>query len=146
MTVDKFLSKEQQKAIEDAIKSAEHNTSGEIRVHIENEVKEDVLDRAAYMFKMLKMHKTAERNGVLFYLAVKTKKFAIIGDAGINKRVPENFWDNIKERMLEQFSDGKFTEGLVLGLKMAGEQLKKHFPYQKDDVNELSDEISFGKN
>jgi uncharacterized membrane protein len=146
MTVDKFFSKEQQRAIENAIKSAEHNTSGEIRVHIENEVKDDVLDRAAYMFKILNMHKTAERNGVLFYLAVKTKKFAIIGDAGINKLVPENFWDNIKEKMLEEFSEGKFTEGLVHGLEMAGEQLKKHFPYQKADVNKLSDEISFGKN
>lgn len=146
MTADKFFSKNQQRAIENAIKSAEQNTSGEIRVHIENEVKDDVLDRAAYIFKMLNMHKTAERNGVLFYLAVKTKKFAIIGDSGINRMVPENFWDNIKDKMLEQFADGKFTEGLVLGLEMAGEQLKKHFPYKKDDVNELSDDLSFGKN
>ena len=145
MKPDTFFTKEQQKEIEEAIKAAELNTSGEIRLHIESELKGDIFDRAAYIFKLLEMHKTELRNGVLFYLALKSKKFAIIGDMGINHKVPDNFWDNIKEKVLSDFSEGKFTEGLVLGLNMAGEQLKKHFPHQENDVNELSDEISFGK-
>jgi uncharacterized membrane protein len=142
--VDHFT-KEQQKQIVEAIKQAEHNTSGEIRVHIENSCKKDVLDRAADVFAMLKMHKTELRNGVLFYLSVEDRKFAILGDAGINAKVSSDFWESVKEAVLEQFKLGNNTEGLVKGILMAGEKLKKHFPYQKDDVNELSDEISFGK-
>ncbi len=142
--VDHFT-KEQQNKIVEAIKQAEHNTSGEIRVHIEKTCKEDVLDRAADVFAMLKMHKTEQRNGVLFYLSVEDRKFAILGDAGINAKVPSNFWESVKETILEQFKLGNNTEGLVKGILMAGEKLKAHFPYQKDDANELSDEISFGK-
>jgi len=140
-----FLSETDQKKIVDAIKEAELNTSGEIRVHIESYCKGSVLDRAAYIFKKLKMHKTNLRNGVLFYLAYKDRKFAILGDAGINAKVPENFWDEIKERMAAKFREGKFAEGLSEGIIESGNQLKKHFPYQTDDVNELSDDISFGE-
>ncbi len=146
MTPDKFFTKQEQNDIKTAVKEAELNTSGEIRVHIEKDLKGDPLDRAAYLFERLEMHKTKERNGILFYLAVDSKKFAILGDAGINMKVPENFWDNIKDQMYESFKKGDFTGGLTTGIILTGEQLKKHFPYQTDDVNELSDEISFGKN
>ncbi len=139
-----LFTKEERKQITDAIKEAELNTSGEIRVHIEKKCPEDVMDRAAFLFKKLKMHKTGKRNGVLFYLAVKDRKFAILGDAGINAVVPEGFWDNIKDTMAGHFKEGEFTRGLSEGILMSGEQLKKHFPYQSDDVNELSDDISFG--
>jgi uncharacterized membrane protein len=145
MKPSEFLSKADRTLVESAIKEAEHNTSGEIRVHIESEIKGDVLDRAAYLFEYLNMHKTAQRNGVLFYLATKTRKFAILGDAGINASVPADFWNEIKEKMGASFAEGKFAEGLSQGILSAGEQLKKHFPYEKNDVNELSDEISFGK-
>lgn len=123
---------------------AELDTSGEIRVHVEGHCKVDVLDCAAYWFKKLKMHKTALRNGVLFYLAVNDRKFAILGDAGINSKVPENFWEMNKEHMKSKFVAGQFADGLAEGILMAGEQLKTHFPYQADDTNELSDDISFG--
>jgi len=139
-----FFSKEQKALIKSAVKEAELNTSGEIRVHIDNRCKEDVLDRAAWWFAKLNMHKTEKRNGVLFYLAVKDHKFAILGDGGINAVTAEDFWDEIKEKMLDHFKEGKFAEGLKEGILMAGEQLKEHFPYQQDDVNELPDEISFG--
>lgn len=145
MAKDAFT-EEEKKQIVDAIKEAERNTSGEIQVHLENHCKEDVMDHAAYIFKTLKMHKTELRNGVLFYMAIKDHKFAILGDAGINNKVPENFWDDIKEHMLSHFKNGDLTAGLSEGIKMAGEQLASHFPYQKDDENELPDEISFGKN
>jgi len=145
MNPSKFFTKEQKKQITDAIKDAELNTSGEIRLHVEKRCKINVLDRAAYIFDKLKMHKTEKRNGVLFYLAVDDHKFAILGDAGINQVTPENFWDEIKDIVLDHFKEGKYADGLSKGIRMAGEALKEHFPYQTDDVNELSDDISFGK-
>lgn len=140
-----FFSEADKKHIVDAIEKAELETSGEIRVHIEEKCAEDVLDHAAYIFKELEMHKTELRNGVLFYVSYRDHKLAIIGDAGINKVVPEGFWKNIKEHLIKEFKIGNFAGGLAEGILMAGEQLKKHFPYQSDDVNELSNEISFGK-
>lgn len=145
MAEDKFTDSEKEEIIQ-AIKEAEMNTSGEIRVHIENHCKDEVLNRAAEVFKVLKLHKTALRNGVLFYMAIKDHKFAILGDTGINERVPEHFWDNIKEHMAGRFKEGMVSEGLVEGINMAGLQLKQHFPVADDDKNELSDDISFGKN
>ena len=146
MKPDKFFTEEQKQSILEAVKEAELNTSGEIRVHIEGTCKENVLDRAAYLFKKLKMHQTDKRNGVLFYLSVSDRRFAILGDAGINAVTPETFWDEIKESVLSSFKKGNFTEGLSKGIVMAGDALKENFPYQSDDINELSDEISFGKN
>jgi len=138
-----FFTGQQKSRITQAIADAELNTSGEIRVHIENHCSGEVLDRAAYLFDKLGMQKTDLRNAVLFYVAVKDKKFAIIGDSGINSLVEENFWEEVKTLLLEQFKEGNFTEGLVAGIAKAGEKLKKHFPYQSDDIDELSNEISF---
>jgi uncharacterized membrane protein len=140
-----FFTKEQKEIIQSAIKHAELNTSGEVRVHIETNCPEDVLDRAAFWFAELKMHKTKERNGVLFYLAIADRRFAILGDAGINAKVPVGFWDEVKEVMLNCFRDLDFTIGLEKGILMAGDKLKAFFPHKIDDVNELDDEISFGK-
>jgi uncharacterized membrane protein len=146
MNVQDYFSEENKLQIANAIRVAELNTSGEIRLHIEKHCKEEVLDRAAYIFEKLEMHKTHLRNGVLFYLAVEDKKFAILGDAGINQKVPDDFWETAKEVVLSNFKDGKIAVGLTKGILMAGEQLKTHFPYQLDDKNELSDDISYGKN
>jgi len=141
---EKLFSIADRAIITDAIRNAEIETSGEIQVHIENHCKGDVLDRAAEVFEKLKMHKTSQRNAVLFYLAVADHKFAILGDAGINKAVSENFWENIKEEMLVHFKTKAFTEGLRKGIEMSGLQLQQHFPYDKEgDINELPDEISF---
>lgn len=145
MSIADFFTEAEKKQITDAIKTAEQNTSGEIRVHVEGRCSGEVMDAAAYWFGALKMHKTAARNGVLFYLAVTDHQFAILGDAGINAKVPGNFWKSTKEHMLGRFKEGRFADGLSEGIVMAGEQLKKHFPYQRNDVNELPDEISFGK-
>lgn len=139
-----FLSKEERQQIVDAIKEAELNTSGEIRVHIENTCRGDVLERATYWFYKMGMTKTELRNGVLFYLAVKSRKFAIVGDEGINNAVPDDFWEKIKATMALHFQQRDFAIGLAKGITEAGKALKKYFPHQSDDVNELSDEISFG--
>ena len=143
MSARMFFSKEEQQKIVLAIKEAELNTSGEIRVHIENRCKGEALERAAEIFYELKMDHTDARNGILFYLAVKDRKFAIIGDEGINRNVEHDFWNDIKDEMTSKFKEGQFTEGLVAGILKCGNKLKQYFPYQKDDVNELSDEISF---
>ena len=146
MNIKKYFTEENKLQIANAIRVAELNTSGEIRVHIEKHCKGDVLDQAAYIFEKLEMHKTELRNGVLFYLAVEDRKFAILGDAGINQKVPADFWEKTKEVVVEKFKDGAIAVGLASGIILAGEQLKEHFPYQTGDVNELSNEISFGKN
>lgn len=138
-----FFTTEQQERIGEAIRKAELNTSGEIRVHIEDHCKDEVLTRAAAIFHKLGMDKTDLHNGVLFYLAVKDHKFAILGDNGINTVVPPDFWDHIRDNMQQRFSAGQFTEGLCEGIEKAGDQLKAHFPYGKDDKDELSNEITF---
>lgn len=145
MNAASFFTKSEKERIRAAIAEAERNTSGEIRVHLDNHCRGDVMDRAAWWFKKLDMHRTELRNGVLFYMCVKDRKFAILGDAGINQVTPEDFWDNIKQEMLSNFQEGRFADGLEKGILMAGQRLQEHFPYQKGDVNELSDEISFGE-
>ena len=141
-----FFSASQQENISLTVQNAELDTSGEIRVHLENVCSGEVLDRASYIFRKLGMDKTELRNGVLIYLAVKNRKFAIIGDAGINKVVPDNFWDDIKHKMLNHFRKDEFELGLCTAITAVGEQLKTYFPYKTNDVNELPDDISFGEN
>ncbi len=143
--IKNFFSKSEKDKIVNAIKLAEKETSGEIRVHIDKKCKGDVLDRASYIFEKLEMHKTKLRNGVLFYLAVDDHKFAILGDAGINNVVSDDFWEDVKENMLIHFKSNNFSDGLIEGISMAGEKLKAFFPYKSDDINELDDDISFGK-
>ena len=140
-----FFTKEQREDIRQAILNAELDTSGEIRVHIETTCTGDVLDRAAFIFDKMGMQKTELRNGVLFYVAVKNRRFAVIGDSGINAVVPEVFWDDLKNLLLNHFRENNFTEGLIRGVEMVGNKLKANFPYKAGDVNELTDEISFGE-
>ena len=143
MDARKFFTTEQQHEIVEAIRQAEANTSGEIRVHIENHCRGDIMDRSAMVFNILKMNETAERNGVLIYLAIKDKKFSIIGDEGINKMVEHDFWNDVKDMMAGHFRSGTFTEGIIQGVLRVGEKLKTFFPHKSDDINELSDDISF---
>jgi len=141
-----FFSPEEKEKITDAIRRAEDKTSGEIRVHLEERCPGgDPWARALKVFAKLGMHRTELHNGVLFYLAVKDRKFAIVADEGINRTVEEGFWDQIKAVMEEKFKKGDFLGGLVTGISMAGEKLKKAFPVSEDDINELSDEISFNE-
>ena len=144
MATSSFLSDQEQANVLAAISDAESQTSGEIRLHLESRCKGDVLDRAAVVFETLAMHKTALRNGVLFYLATEDRKFAILGDGGINAVVPNNFWNEVKNRVIDGLTTGKPAEGLASGIRLAGEQLSEHFPLEANDINELSNYISFG--
>lgn len=142
--VEDFLTKEDEQAIVDAIRMAEKNTSGEIRVHIENTTSIDAYERAMEVFHELKMDETELQNGVLIYLAVKDRHFVICGDKGINDVVQADFWNCTRDIMVAEFKKGDFKQGLIDGIARAGEQLQKHFPWQEGDTNELSNEISRG--
>lgn len=144
MAARDFLASEDRAAIMAAIADAENATSGEIRLHLESRCKGDVLDRAARVFEVLKMHETERRNGVLFYLATEDRQFAILGDGGINAVVPNDFWDGVRDTVIQGLAAGNAVEGLAAGIRLAGDQLAAHFPVAADDVNELSDDISFG--
>ncbi|MEN9910411.1 MAG: hypothetical protein RLZZ540_3570 [Bacteroidota bacterium] len=142
--VEDFLTQEEEQEIVEAIRIAEKNTSGEIRVHIEKTTSLDAYDRAMEIFHELKMDETQLQNGVLIYLAVKDKTFVICGDKGINDVVEADFWNCTRDAMVTQFKQDHFKQGLVDGILRAGEQLKKYFPWQEGDSNELSNEISKG--
>lgn len=141
-SIEQFLTKSEEEAVVEAIRQAELRTSGEIRVHLERKVKGVALERAKVLFHELKMDNTKAGNGVLFYVAIDDHKFAICGDRGINEKVPANFWESTKELMQSHFKQGKFKQGLIEGIGSAGEQLHTYFPWDTDDRNELSDEIS----
>jgi len=142
--VEDFLSKEDEQEIVEAIRVAEKNTSGEIRVHIEATTSLDHYDRAMEVFHELRMDETQLQNGVLIYVAVEDKTFVICGDKGINDIVTNTFWDSTRDAMASQFKQGYFKQGLINGILKAGDELKKYFPWQEGDTNELSNEISKG--
>lgn len=137
------LSEKEQEKIQHSIEWAEKATSGEIRVCIENNCKSEPYDRAVQCFYDLKMDATKLHNGVLIYVALDDHKFAIIGDKGINTLVADDFWDSTKALMVEKFKQNDIAEGISVGIIEAGKQLKKYFPYQSDDINELPDDIVF---
>ena len=140
--VEDFLTQAEEQEIVQVIVVAEKNTSGEIRVHLEKNTIINAENRAVEIFNQLEMHKTKDANGVLIYVAVENKLFAICGDKGINKVVPDDFWESTKLVIANHFQRGRFKQGLIDGILLAGEQLKNYFPYENDDVNELSNEIS----
>ena len=142
--VEDFLSAEDEKEIVHAILESEKNTSGEIRVHIEAHTKLNYIDRAKEIFYRLKMDNTKEENSVLLYIAVNDKKFVIYGDRGIDKVVPENFWDSTRDTIQNQFKEGNFKQGIINGIAKAGKELQSHFPWKQGDKNELSNEVSKG--
>jgi uncharacterized membrane protein len=142
--IEAFLTSSEEQEVIEAIRLAELNTSGEIRVHIEKNSKGDATNRALEVFYMLKIHNTKLQNAVLIYVAVEEKTFVIYGDKGINDVVTKNFWDSTKDIMQSHFKKGNFKQGLVNGIIKSGEQLKKYFPYKTSDTNELTNEISKG--
>jgi len=144
MKAKQIFTEEVRVEIVKAIEQAELATSGEIRLHVDDTCLGDVMDRAAFLFEKLDMHKTDLRNGVLFYVAAVDRKFAILGDVGINQKVEDYFWNDVKDIVINNFIEHQFAKGLSEGIIRAGEQLKAHFPYQEDDINELDNEISFG--
>lgn len=140
--VEEFLTANDEAEIIKAIRGAEKQTSGEIRVHIERTFNGDHFERALELFYHLKMDNTKQSNGVLIYVAVEDRNFVIYGDKGINDVVPTQFWESTRDVMQKHFKTANYKQGLIDGILQAGEQLKQHFPWSTTDINELSDEIS----
>lgn len=140
---NRFLSQKQEQKIIEAIQFAESNTSGEIRVHIEFESSADHYTKALMIFEQLNMHLTKHRNAVLFHVCPTDHNFTIIGDEGIDKVTPDDFWDEIKDEVIQHFKQEKYAKGLCRGIEMTGLALKQFFPFEEDDQNQLSDEISY---
>lgn len=139
------LSPEQVQRIAAAIEAAELLTSGEVRVHLNDTCKGDALKDAEKVFKRLRMDQTADRNGILFYIALESHKFAVVGDLGIHARVGQSFWDGIRDRMVTELKEGRWLEAIELGVAEAGRALAQYFPHQGNrDRNELSNEVSRG--
>jgi uncharacterized membrane protein len=142
--VEAFLTPEEEQEIISAIRTAEKNTSGEIRIHMEASSEKGHYERALEVFHHLKMDNTKDANAVLVYIAVKDHQFVICGDKGINEVVPKDFWNTTKDIMQNHFKQGRYKQGIVDGVLKAGEALQIHFPWQTDDEDELSNEISKG--
>lgn len=138
-----YFTPSEEERIIDAIRAAEVQTSGEIRVHISHQEDSDALDTTHQLFHQLRMYNTKHRNAVLIHVSIRSRSFAIYGDKGINDVVPDNFWESTKNKIQENFVSGDLIEGLCVGVHSVGEQLKAHFPWQSDDLNELPDEISY---
>jgi len=141
-----LLNSEQEERIIESIKQAEFQTSGEIRVHIENHCKKDVLKRAKKLFHKLGMDQTDQNNGILLYIASEDHKVAIYGGKGLHEKVGQEFWDGILRTLITDFKASRFEQGIINCVNQIGEKLKKFYPYQDDDINELSDEISYNEN
>lgn len=131
-------------AIVAAIGRAEKNTSGQIRVHIEDRCEGIPMERAAEVFEQLEMDETELRNGVLIYLAVVDHRVVVFGDDGINEKVPQGFWDDVVAKLVADFKKHNYLHGVVLAVEMVGEKLAQFYPLQGSAQNELSDEVSFG--
>lgn len=141
-SVEEFLSSKEEQEIVGAIRTAELNTSGEIRVHIERQTDAPALERAKELFHLLKMDNTKEENGVLIYIAVDDHQLAICGDRGIHAKVPAYFWESTKDKMIQFFKKGDFKEGIIEGITCTGEKLSAFFPWKHGDENELPNEIT----
>ncbi|MFT5885610.1 MAG: putative membrane protein [Arcticibacterium sp.] len=140
-----FFSRSEKDKISSAIQEAELKTSGEVKVHVEEYCPEDnPIERAKEVFCLLSLDHTALRNGVLFYLSIRDRQFAVLGDKGIYEAVGEKLWEEERDLLHDYLHSGNTVEGLCLAINKAGEALSKHFPYQSDDVNEISNDISFG--
>lgn len=145
LTAEVFLNESERARVAQAINAAEMRTSGEIRVHLDDHIEDDVMDHAVFVFEELGMHRTCDRNGALIYVSVADRKVAVIGDQGINARVPENFWTDVVGLLKLHFAAGKQADGLCEAVTLVGEKLAAFFPLRQDDTNELSNEVSIGR-
>lgn len=146
MPAREFLTEEEEQQIITAIKDAEEFTTGEIRVHIEFNCKKDPLERARAIFHELEMDQTEARNGVILYIATKARKVAIFGDEGISSQVEDDFWQDEVDKLISEFKQNNFEQGIEAVVGDIGEKLKTYYPSDGTDPNELDNEITFEDN
>jgi uncharacterized membrane protein len=143
--IEDWMTPEELLRVRGAVRDAEQRTSGEIRVHLDVAIMDDVLDHAAWVFNQLGMDHTKERNGVLLYVSVPGHQVAVIGDQAIHAKLGEGYWQGVLDTVLEHFRQDRFCEGLCEGVHLLGEKLREHFPFDRGDRNELHDEVSIGR-
>lgn len=139
-----YFSEAETRAIVETIRKAEEKTSGEIRLHVENRCWRNTISRARAVFRKLKMHRTQQRNGVLLYLAVKSRKFAIVGDSGIHEKAGTAHWEAVKTNLQSLLAEKQIHRGICRAIEEIGAELARHFPPMPNDDNELENEISTG--
>lgn len=140
-----YISLEEKRLILKSVMEAEKQTSVEFQVHIDKSCKGDVIEKASAVFNFIHLNKTKTKKWLLFYLSLEDQKYAIIGDKEMNEMIPENFWDLVENHMQNKINEGNLTACLSEGIKMAGDQIRNFIPKQINDINELPDEISLGK-
>jgi uncharacterized membrane protein len=138
----RFFTEEEKEKLVEAIRRAEEQTSGEIRVHLAHRCKKEPMEEARSVFEKLGMTRTAERNGILFFLSLKDRRFVVLGDQGIHEKIRDEFWREIRDEVLGHFKGEKFLEGLLVGIRKCGESLARFFPRKKSDRNELPNEVT----
>ena len=143
--LNKIITEADRKAIQEAIREAEKQTSGEIRVHADTKCSGDPVQNAIAQFERLKMHETKDRNGVLIYIATEDRKLAIIGDQHINEKVSSDYWETTKNQLITAFKKGEYVTGITEAIADVGKKLKVHFPYLSDDKDELTNDLSTGE-
>ncbi len=141
--MSEFLNTIQMASLVEAIKKAEDHSTGEIRVHIDSTTEENNAKIAFEVFKSLGMDKTKERNAVLFHVNFEQKYLTIIGDKGIHEKVQQKFWNDLHDKITKAFSEGKYFDGLHDAILETGFELKKFFPINRENPNELPNEITF---
>ncbi len=141
--MNNFLTEQQMASLVEAIQTAENQSTGEIRIHIDSNTEADNAKRAFEVFQYLGMDQTAERNAVLFHVNFESHYLTIIGDEGIHKKVRQSFWDHLHDKTTSEFAQENYYEGLKKAILETGLELKKHFPFTGENFNELSNEITF---
>ncbi|MDO4762989.1 MAG: TPM domain-containing protein [Flavobacteriaceae bacterium] len=141
----KYLSEQEIEALVEVVKTAEDYSTGEIRVHIDSSTEEEKAEVAFEVFQKLKMHETKDRNAVLFHINFHQRYLTIIGDEGIHKKVCQSFWDKIHDEITSEFAKGNYFKGLSEGILKTGVELKKYFPIEGENPNELPNEITFSQ-
>lgn len=138
-----YLTEEEILALVQVIQQAEDGSTGEIRVHIDTSTEEEKIEVAQEVFQKLEMHQTRDRNGVLFHINFNQRYLSIVGDEGIHTKVCQSFWDKIHCGMIQDFTKEQYFQGLKNAILETGIELKKHFPIDGENLNELPNEITF---
>ena len=142
-SLDRLIAPEEQNRLLDKIARIEKRSSGEVRIHVTDRRVKDPLDAARRTFTSLGMASTRRRNGVLVFLSLPSRRFAIVGDEGIDRVTPPEYWDGLRDALARRLAAGQYCEGLLEILDRVEAVLAEHFPYEKGDVDELPDDISY---
>lgn len=104
---------------------------------------EAVRERAVRAFFEKELYRTRDATGILIFVSLLEHKVWILGDRGIDEKIPPGFWNNLAVELAAGIREGHPCETLCSTIARCGEELKKHFPRKPDDKNELTNELIF---